>query len=97
MRNVAIAAAFGILFTLLLLAFALAAFAAGHDDIARVLSWPNGLLQSVVGLNNIGTPEHPVYEGTPLNFLAFVASIPLGFVVYGACAYLTVRLLQRRQ
>ena len=87
MRNVAIAAAIGILFTLLLLAFALAAFAAGHDDIARVLSWPNGLLpKRHVGLNNIGTPEHPVYEGTPLNFLAFVASIPLGFVVYGACA-----------
>ena len=96
MRDVAIAAAFGVLLTLLLLAFAVAANAAGHDDVARVLFWPNGFLQGLVGRHNIGTPEDPFYEGTPLNFLAYVASIPFGFVVYGAIAYVAIRLMRRR-
>ena len=95
MRDLAIAAAFGILFTLLLLGSAIAANAVGHDDVARMLFWPNGLLQSLVGLNNIGTPEQPVYEGTPLNLLAFLASIPFGIVAHGSIAYIALRLRRR--
>ena len=95
MRNFAIASIIGVLLTLLLLAGGSAADSAGHPDVARVLFWHNGLLQSFIPLNNIGTAGHPVYEGTPLHIMGFFASIPLGFVIYGVAAYAALRLLRR--
>lgn len=95
MRNVIKASIFGIAFTLLLLACAFAADSAGHPGLARAIFWQNGLLQSAVPLNNIGTAQEPVYEGTPLNIMAFFASIPLGFIIYGVAAYVALRFLRR--
>lgn len=95
MRKVALAIVIGIAVTLALLGLAFAADAVGHPGIARALFWNNGILQSLVPLNNIGSVAHPVYEGTPLNFLAFCASIPLGFVIYGAAAYVALRFVHR--
>lgn len=95
MRKVVLAIAIGIVVTLVLLGLAFAADAAGHPGIARALFWHNGVLQSVVPLNNIGSAAHPVYEGTPLNFLAFCASILLGFIIYGAAAYVALRFGHR--
>lgn len=60
-----------------------------------VLFWQNGLLQEFIPLNNIGTPAQPVYEGTPVNLMGFFASIPLGFVIYGAVAYVALRSWRR--
>jgi hypothetical protein len=58
-------------------------------------SGTTALLQSFIPLNNIGTAEHPVYEGTPVHIMGFFASIPLGFVIYGVAAYAALRLLRR--
>jgi len=52
-------------------------------------------LQAAVPLNSIGTAQEPVYEGTPLNLIAFVASIPLGFIIYGVAGYVALRFRQR--
>ncbi|MGH7182641.1 MAG: hypothetical protein ACREJN_11775 [Nitrospiraceae bacterium] len=50
--------------------------AAGAEGAARAALWQNTLLQSLVPLNNIGTPERPFYEGTPLNYVMFIAAFP---------------------
>ena len=95
MRDVIKASIFGIAFTLLLLTGAFVADSAGHSGLARAIFWQNGLLQAAVPLNNIGTAQEPVYEGTPLNLMAFVASIPLGFIIYGVAGYVALRFRQR--
>lgn len=94
MRKVVVAIAIGIMVTLALLGLEFAADALGYPGIARVLFWHNSVLQSFVPLYNIGSAAHPVYEGTPLNFLAFCASIPLGFVIYGVLAYVALRFVR---
>ncbi len=85
------AAVFGILATLLLFGLATVAAQYNHLSIAHGLFWQNALLQSLAPLGNIGTAEHPVYEGTPLNFLAFGLSFPLGFAAYGFIAFRWLR------
>ena len=71
---------------------------AGAELISEILFWPNTLMQSLVpplyGLPNIGTPDHPLYEGTPVNIAAFFVSFPLGILVYSTVAYI---FLRRRQ
>ena len=92
MRRSFISIAFGVCITLLLLAFAFGADAMGHPNVARILLWQNELLQSVVGGLNVGTLANPVYEGTPLNGVAFILSIPFGFLIYSLAAYFGVRV-----
>ena len=81
----------GIAATLLLLAGAFLSDASGFPNVASSLFWQNGLLQGFVPLGNIGTPEHPIHEGSPLNLLAFLASIPLGCAIYGFVAYVVLK------
>lgn len=95
MRTALLASGIGILTTVLLLALAYGMDFLGHPNLSSVLFWQNALLQSLCPTMNIGTPEHPVYEGTPLNFLAFIASIPLGFIIYGIPAYVVLRSRRR--
>ena len=67
------------------------ASALSSESAREVLFWPNTVLQSLVPASNIGAAYRPVYEGTPLNFAAFVVSFPFSVVVYGAVAtYLCV-------
>lgn len=91
MRDFLICAASGVGITLLLLIAAILI----DSDFSRVLMWQNSLLQSMTPQVNIGTPEHPIYEGTPLNVLALVASVPLGFLIYGLIAYFTLKAIRR--
>jgi hypothetical protein len=86
----------GLLLTGGLFGLSLLAANAGLESLARGLLWPNTLLQGLAPLGNIGTPERPIYEGTPLNFLAFLASIPLGLVIYTAAAYVILGWRGRR-
>ena len=79
----------------MLVGAAFLADSAGYSRLASGLFWQNSLLQTLVPALNIGTPERPFYEGTPLNFLAFLISIPVGFVVYGLVVYAALRSLQR--
>jgi hypothetical protein len=67
----------GIAATLVLTVAASFSHSAGAELAARVLSWPNTLLQSLVPPHNIGTVESPFYEGMPLNVLAYFASVNL--------------------
>jgi hypothetical protein len=83
----------GVLLTATLEGAAYCAFEINAKTLARVLSWPNTVLQSLIPCLNIGTLERPVCEGTPLNLFAFIVSIPLGVATYSAIAYF---LLQRR-
>ena len=86
----------GILVTLLLLGAAFVADSAGLASLAKALFWQNSLLQSLAPLGNVGSAEHPVYEGGTLNLIAFVASIPLGVAVYGAAAFALMARTWRR-
>lgn len=95
MRNFAIASLIGVAATLLLLAGAFLADSAGHTELSKLLFWQNGLLQSGIPPHNIGTPEKPINEGTPVNFLGFLVSIPLGFFIYGCVAYAAIKGLRR--
>lgn len=85
--KILLAAVIGVLLTLLLLGLAFVAGMAGHGSLAAALFWQNSLLQSLVPSGNIGTSEHPMHEGSPLNFIAFLASVPFGVAVYGAAAF----------
>jgi hypothetical protein len=66
----------------------------GSESAREVLFWPNTVLQYLVPAPNIGTSDHPLYEGTPLNFLAFLISFPFAVGIYGALAYLFLRRLK---
>jgi len=88
------------LFVGLVASFALLGLSVYSDELelgilAKIFDWPNTLLQSFVPLNNLGTPEHPILEGSPLNDLAFQVSVPFGAVVYGAIFLLVRKFLRR--
>jgi len=95
-KRIFLAFAIGVLATAVLFALSFAADSFGFTSLANGLLWQNTLLQSFAPLGNMGTPEHPVYEGTPLNFLAFLASAPLGIVVYSVMAYAALSMVRRR-
>jgi hypothetical protein len=96
LKRVLLAFAVALFATGLLIGLSFVADSFGFPTIASALSWQNTLLQSYVPLGNIGTAEHPVYEGSPLNFLAFLASIPLGVAIYSLLAYATLTWARRR-
>jgi hypothetical protein len=87
LKRAAIAIVLGFLATLGLNVLAYIADHLGYSLLSSVLIWPNALLQSLIPLHNIGTAERPIMEGTPLNFLAFIASIPFAWLVYSCIAY----------
>ena len=92
--SILLALGIGTLVTAVTAAISYFAFQAGAELVSEILFWPNTLMQSLVPLHNIGTPEYPFYEGTPVNIAAFFVSFPLGILVYSAVAYVFVR---RRQ
>jgi len=94
-KRLLVAVIIGVVTTAALMGLAFVAASADLETLAKVLFWQNSLLQSLAPLGNIGTAEHPVYEGTPLNFLAFLASIPVGIIVYSWLAYWALHRLRR--
>jgi hypothetical protein len=81
----------GMVITALTAALSYSALQAGMELVSKILFWPNTLMQSLAPAHNIGTPEHPLYEGTLLNFFGFLLSFPLALLVYGAVAYIFLR------
>jgi len=67
----------------------------GFGLLAKLLAWPNTFLQTLVPPHNIGTSEQPFLEGSPLNDLAFLASVPLGALVYAFIAFVALRRMKR--
>jgi hypothetical protein len=57
-------------------------------DAPAILLWQVGLLFSLVPAHNIGTPEQPFYEGTPIHLLAIPAGILLGVPIYAFLSFL---------
>jgi hypothetical protein len=85
--RILLAIGIGVLVTAITAAVSFAMTSRGAESAGEILLWPNTLLQVLVPAPNIGTPDHPLYEGTPLNFFAFLASFPLAITVYGVVAY----------
>jgi hypothetical protein len=85
------ALAIGLLVTIVTAAVA---SALSWDSARELLFWPNTVLQYFVPAPNIGTPDHPACEGTPLNFVAFLASFPFAVIIYSAVAYAFLRYLK---
>ena len=88
--SILLALGIGTLVTAVTAAISYFTFQAGAELVSEVLFWPNTLMQSLVPLHNIGTPEHPFYEGTPVNIAAFFVSFLVGVLVYSAVAYVFV-------
>jgi hypothetical protein len=86
--RIIVALAIGIFVTALTAAVA---SALSSDSARELVFWPNTLLQYLVRAPNVGTPDHPLYEGTALNFFAFFVSFPFAVVVYAAVAYVCLR------
>lgn len=95
-RRILLAIVIGVLVTAAMLVLSFAADSFGFTSLSTGLLWQNMLLQSFAPLGNMGTLEHPVYEGTPLNLLAFLASIPLGVIIYSLVAYAVLSVARRR-
>jgi hypothetical protein len=95
-KRVLLAAVIGVAVTLLLIAASFAADDAGHETLSNVLFWQNWLLQALVPAQNIGPAENPFARGMPLAFVAWFASVPLGFVIYGGAAFAVIRRLKKR-
>ena len=95
-KRIMLAIAFGILTTAALIALSFVADSYGFTSLASGLFWQNSLLQSFAPLGNVGTLAHPFHEGSPLNFLAFLASIPVGVIFYSLVAYVALSVARQR-
>jgi hypothetical protein len=95
-KRVTWAIAIGILATVVLIALSFAADSYGFASLANALFWQNSLLQGLAPLGNVGTSAHPIHEGSPLNFLAFLASIPAGIILYSLAAYIALSVVRPR-
>jgi hypothetical protein len=87
LKRVTIAIVLGFLATFGLNVLGYVADHLGYSLLSNVLTWPNALFQSLIPPHNIGTAESPIIVGTPLNFLAFIASIPFAWLVYSCITY----------
>ncbi|PTR34386.1 hypothetical protein C8J98_102574 [Luteibacter sp. OK325] len=96
-KRILLAAVIGVTVTLGLIALSFAADDAGHEALSNVLFWQNWVLQALVPAPNIGSAENPFAEGTPLTFIAWFASVPLGFIIYGVAAFVLMRRLNERK
>ncbi len=56
-------------------------------NTARIFLWQVTLLAQGVPHGNIGTPEHPVYEGSPLDLIPVFVGVPLGIPIYTLVTY----------
>lgn len=93
-KRILIAAAIGIMVTLALIALSFAADDAGHETLSNALFWQNWVLQSLIPTPDITSLANPFAHGLPLPFVVWFASIPLGFVIYGVLAFVTIRKLK---
>jgi hypothetical protein len=66
------------------------------STFARIVLAPVPWVVGLVPSHNIGTADHPVYEGTPVLFAAALAALPLCAAVYTAAGYVLLTLIRRR-
>ena len=90
-RNLAVCVGIGVLLTAVSFGAAELADYLGGMTIARVLFWPNTLLQGFAPCVPIAVGAKTLCEGTPLNVIAIIASFPLAVVVYAVLASIVRR------
>jgi len=56
---------------------------------------PWALLGTLLPHPNIGTPEHPIYEGTPLDLFATVIGLPMSALMNMVIAYFVMCRFRR--
>ena len=69
--------------------------------LVKVLLWPMFLLGPPIGRmlprGNIGTAEHPIYEGTPVDFLVGFALVGFSIFLYPVITFVVLSLVSRLQ
>ena len=63
-------------------ALSYAASSLGFGGAAHLLYWQGWWLQGFLACSNVGSPERPLCEGTPLNLVVFMLGLPFGIVLY---------------
>ena len=58
-----------------------------ENPVSLIVLWPWPLLARFVPHGNIGTAEHPVYEGSPLDLLAALIGLAVSALFYGGLVY----------
>ncbi len=81
--------------------FTLASYVAdkmGLASLSNLLFWPNSLLQTAAPCFPVATDGtgRTICEGTPLNFVALLASFSLSIAAYSAMAFFILRPRARR-
>ena len=75
---------------------ALFAIEVGSWVPAQVLLWPAWILLAALPCFNIGTPEHPVCEGTPIHLVVALLGVALAVVFYAGVVYLVLAKAARK-
>jgi len=69
--------------------------------LVNVLLWPLYLLAPVIGRmlprGNMGTAEHPSYEGTPLDVFAGFALVGISILFYPVATFVILSVIARIQ
>jgi len=69
--------------------------------LVNVLLWPLYLTAPVIGRflprGNMGTPEHPSYEGTPIDFLVGSALSGVSILFYPVATFVVLTVVSRIQ
>ena len=69
--------------------------------LVNVLLWPVYLTAPVISRmlprGNIGTPEHPAYEGTPIDFLVGFALAGVSILFYPVATFVVLTVVSRIQ
>lgn len=67
--------------------------------LVNALLWPVYLIGPAIGRllprGNIGTAKHPVYEGTPIDFMVGSALVGLTIFLYPVVTYVILSLVSR--
>ena len=65
--------------------------------LTKFVLWPAILIGGLVPRHNIGTADKPLYEGTPVHWLAANFGLGLSLILYSAIAYALLAWIQRRR
>jgi hypothetical protein len=66
-----------------------------HGAFTKFILWPAILLVGLVPRHNVGTPDKPFYEGTPIHLFAAYLGFVLSLILYTGIAYALLTWVQR--
>ena len=86
----------GLALAIALFVFSGVALYFGFGKWARIIEWQASLFQSLVPAHNIGTVDQPVYEGTPVQLVAWYVGVILSAPLYIVVVYAALLLKRNR-